>query len=175
MMPVRRGFGVLLLVDAVLWTGLVVLAAVALWSQAWASITGFSGVFTPETDVEGIRQALATATVATILGAVCGAATLVLGVMISVGSVRRLAGGRGPRTVPLIVLVSMVLSVLLPALLIGVVWLAGAVELVRWPALWMVVVLVLALPVAAAARLAQAIAGIVTIVTGEPVRRLRPR
>ena len=166
-----RVFGWVVLVGALMWMLMVALLVLAFGSAAWATMIGISQVTTPTPDGEQqAREALAVGA-ATGVGALALAVfSLVLDGVTAVLSLRRLDGRRGDRAVPVIALLAVAVALVLPVLLAGLALLASLVDLTQITAalLWLLVAVLLAL--APAARLAQGIAGLVRVITGEPSR-----
>src|SRR5690625_6196257 len=93
--------------------------------------------------------------------------SLVLGLAAAVAAVGRLDGRRGDRAVPIITLVSVTISLLLPLALAVAALGASLVELTQVTALLIWLLFMVVLVAAPLIRVGQGVAGVIRLITGE--------
>lgn len=165
-MEARRSYGILCMLDAVCWALAVALLLVGGVTGVIAALIGASEALTPSPTGERDGRIAVGALIAAVVGAVAlSLLTVVLDMVVSVMSLRRLDGSRGPRATPILSLVGVGISTALPLVLCGLALAAGALEFSQFAAAlwWMLLGTVLAL--APCARLAQLIGGLLSAAT----------
>lgn len=170
-----RRFGILSLLAAVCWTLAVAMVITGVAVGIYSALLGASAVLTPSpTDERDARIAVAVLVTAVVGTAALALLTIVLDLAVIVMSVRRLGGPEHARAVPLLCLVAVGASSVLPVLLLSLALLAGALEMREVAAAlwWLLAGTVVGL--APWTRLAQLIGGIVETATA-PARSRRPR
>lgn len=169
-MGAHRRYGILCLVAPVCWTLTIVLVLLSAAAGLFAALLGVSQVLTPSpTGEQDVQSALAVLTAFAVGSAALALVTLVLDVIVTVMSLRRIVGTSRDRAVPVLSLLAIGVSTAVPALLIGLALTAGALEQqdLATGAWWLLGVIVLAL--APWTRAAQLIGGIVE--TASPASR----
>lgn len=166
-----RGYGWVVLGGAVVWLALVVLVLIAFGSAAWGLLLGIGEVKTPTPDGEQRAGTAMAIGAATGLGALAMLVfSVALDIVTTVLSLRRLDGRRGDRAVPIIALLAVTGALVLPVVLAALALVASLIDLTQVTAalIWVLVLVVMAL--APVVRLAQGIAGLVRLGTGELAR-----
>lgn len=167
-----RGYGWLVLGGALVWAALVVLAAIAFGSLLSSLLLSLGEVKTPSPDGTWRAETAEAVGLATGIGAlVMLVCSLVLDLVAVVASIRRLGGRRGDRAVPIIALVSVGISLVLPILLAVAALAAALVDLTQVTALLVWLLFLVVLVAAPLIRVGQGVAGLVRLITGEPARR----
>lgn len=172
-MPAHRRYGILCLLAAACWTFTVAMVVVGLVIGIYSAFLGVSTVLTPSPsdaqDVQFTRIVLVTVVVG---AAALALLTMVLDAVVTVMSMRRIGGREYPAVVPVISLVAVVASTVVPVLITALALTAGTLEL-REVAAWAWWLLAGTIVVIAPwARTAQLIGGIVETATASA--RSRP-
>lgn len=165
--PPRRGYGILLLVNALCWLTSIVLAWLAAFGAILALLRSTQDQL-DSADLGGSVSALGAAALAMLVGsAVLLLIGLALDIWMTVASAQRLRGGRGDRVIPVIALVSVTLSLVLPVLLSLLFVGALSADLTRAADVMAWCLAALLLGIGPLARLTQGVAGLVRTATGE--------
>lgn len=167
----RRGYGALVLGSVLAWIGLVALLVLSVGSALGSALFAVGEVKTPtDSGLERSSDLLAVGLATGIGALVLLLISLVLDVVMTVASIRRLSGRHGERAAPVIALISVTISLVTPLVLVVLAVLASFVDLTQIAALLIWLALLVALGLTPLVRVVQAAAGIACLITGEPPR-----
>lgn len=158
----RQRWGVLVLIGGLLGASAVVLIALASLLQLSETIQSFDVMFTSG-DPEELRRTILYRRIIVVLAVLLGVATVALDTVTSALAVGRLRRGEPRRAVPVVVLITVALTTVLPLALGALIWLLDLAGIAHLPLLLGVVLLVVGGPIAMMLRFAQLVMGIIAL------------